>query len=278
MLTTAGARYGRFRILRPIGAGAMGTVHVAVEAATERLVALKTLALDDEEARQRFVAEAQALTRLDHPDIVTVLEAGQNAHVGWLAMELLSGCDLRRYTRAARLLPEPLVLVVGQRLAQALDHAHRRGIVHRDVKPSNVMVDWPAQRVTLTDFGIARLDDAGRTRSGVVPGSPDYMAPELLAGAPPDARSDLYALGVLLFELLTGRRPHEADSMGALLHSVAHAPAPDLRQLRPDLPAPLAELVARTLQRDPAKRAPDALALAAQLHEVGRFLRTAPPG
>jgi eukaryotic-like serine/threonine-protein kinase len=135
-----------------------------------------------------------------------------------------------------------------------------------------VMVDWAGGRVTLTDFGLARLDDAARTRSALVPGSPGYMAPEMLAGAPPDARSDLYALGVLLFELLAGRRPHEAASLGELLQRVATDAAPDLRALRPDLPAPLADALARTLARRPAQRPADARTLAAELQAAAAIL------
>lgn len=276
MAAESGARFGRYRIVRRIGDGSSGSVHLAVDDASGQALALKTLPLADDDARQRFHAETQALARLEHPDIVSVLDAGQTPHTGWLAMELLAGCDLRRYTRTARLLPEPLVLTLGARLALALAHAHGRGVVHRDLKPSNVMVDWAAGRVTLTDFGLARLDDAAQTKSGIVAGSPDYMAPELLAGGAADARSDVYALGVLLFELLSGRRPHVADSLGRLLHLVASAPAPDLRSLRPELPAPLAVLLAAMLGRRPAERPADLQALAAQLHEVAAAVAAAP--
>jgi serine/threonine-protein kinase len=266
---------GRYRLLRPLGAGAHGSVHLALEAGSGRALALKTLALPDAESRARFATETAAVRRLGHPDIVAVLDAGQSGRSGWIAMELLAGSDLRRYTQPARRLPEAVVLSIGGRLALALAHAHERGVVHRDIKPANVMVDWVAGRVTLTDFGLARLDDAARTRSGLVPGSPGYMAPELLAGAPPDARSDLYALGVLLFELLAGRRPHEAASLGELLHRVANQAAPDLRTLCPELPAPLAETLARALARRPDRRPGDARALASELQAAAALLPAA---
>jgi len=265
-------RFGAWQIVRALGAGAHGSLHLARDERNNRWAALKLLPLGDDEARTRFVGEAQALGRLAHPDIVGVLGHGQAGRVGWLAMEPLGGSDLRRYTRPARLLPEALVLDIGVRLALALAHAHERGVVHRDIKPSNVMVDWTSRRMALTDFGLARLDDASRTRSGVISGSPDYMAPELLAGAPANAGSDVYALGALLFELLAGRRPHEAESLGALLRRVATMPAPDLRGMRPDLAPAVADAVGQALQCRPADRPRGAAAFATALQAAAARL------
>ncbi|MDH4052724.1 MAG: serine/threonine protein kinase, partial [Rubrivivax sp.] len=184
-------------------------------------------------------------------------------------MDLLHGCDLVRYTRPGRLLPEPVVLRLAERIARALAHAHARGVVHRDLKPANVMVDWAADRVTLTDFGLARLADAERTRTGLVLGSPVYMAPELLAGEAASARSDQYALGVLLYQLLTGELPFDALQLGELLRQVAQqAPLP-LQAHRPDLPsdllAPLQALIGELLAKRAADRPTDGDALAARL-------------
>jgi serine/threonine-protein kinase len=247
----------------------MGVVHLAYDPAASRHVALKTLALCNEfsggdfsEACARFLAEAGTAKRLSHPDIVTVHAAGEHGGTAWMAMELLSGCDLGRYTHMSRLLPEPLVLQLVERLARALAHAHARGVVHRDIKPGNVMLDLPARRIKLTDFGIAALADLSRTRTGVVLGTPMYMAPEQLAGAQADARSDLYSLGVLLFQLLTGRLPHEHASLGELLRQVARVPAPDVRTMRPALSPAVAAVVATALQKPPAARHASADALA----------------
>jgi serine/threonine-protein kinase len=268
-------RLGPYRLQRELGRGSMGVVHLAVDSRSGQPVALKSMALGTDlspaelqQLKQRFLAEAEAARRLSHPDIVQVHGAGEDAGRAWMAMELLSGCELGRYTRRPRLLPEPLVLQIGARLARALAHAHAQGVVHRDVKPANVMIDLASGQLKLTDFGLALLADLSRTRTGVVLGTPWYMAPEQLAGAEADARCDLYALGVLLFQLLTGRLPHEHSSLGELLRAVAREPAPDLRSLRPDLPTPLAELVARLLQVQPSARPADAQQVADALERL----------
>ncbi|HMO49238.1 MAG TPA: serine/threonine-protein kinase [Rubrivivax sp.] len=263
---------GPYRLLRVLGRGSMGVVHLAVDSRTQQPLALKLLSLGqglsaDEyaQARERFLAEADTARRLSHADIVSVHGAGEQDGRAWLAMELLSGCELGRYTHMSRLLPEPLVLRLVERLARALAHAHAMGVVHRDIKPANVMLDLPAGRLKLTDFGVAGLADPSRTRTGVVLGTPYYMAPEQLAGAAADARSDLYALGVLLFQLLSGRLPHEHASLGELLRAVATEPAPDVRMLRPGVAPALAEVVAWALQKRPGQRPASALDLAGAL-------------
>ena len=278
-----GQRFAGCRVLKPLARGALGVLDAEVDEASGEGRALKLIAplpgTDAQAAReaaQRFAQAAAAATRLRHPDIVRVHGAGTEGGRAYLVMDLLGGCDLSRYTQRARLLPEPVALRVAERMARALAHAHAHGVVHRDLKPANVMVDWAADRVTLTDFGLARLADAERTRTGLVLGSPSYMAPELLAGQAADARSDLYALGVLLFLLLAGELPFDAPSLGELLRQVAGEPAPDLRQRRPGgataatgatgaAPAAMdavAELVAQLLHKQPARRLADGGALA----------------
>jgi serine/threonine protein kinase len=263
---------GPYRLLRTLGRGSMGVVHLAIDGRTQKPLALKVLTLGHDlpepeyaQLRERFLGEAEAASRLSHPDIVRVHEAGEKDGTAWLAMELLRGCDLGRYTHMSRLLPEPVVLKLVERLARALAHAHALGVVHRDIKPGNVMIDLPAGRVKLTDFGVAGLADMSRTRTGVVLGTPFYMAPEQLAGATADARSDIYSLGVLLFQLLSGRLPHEHASLGELLRAVARETAPDLRTLRPALSPALATLVARALHKQPGGRHADGNQLADEL-------------
>jgi eukaryotic-like serine/threonine-protein kinase len=216
-----------------------------------------------------FMRNATASAALIHPGIVTLYRAGVEGGLGWLAMEPVPGGDLSRYTQPQRLLPEPVVLQVGESLALALTYAHGQGVVHRDLKPANVLVDWPSRTVKLADFGLARLPDALQTDTGVVLGTPAYMAPEQIAGSLPTPSTDFYALGVLLFQLLAGRLPHLGESMGQLLMQVAREPAPDLRALRPGLPPALADLVARLLAKRPADRWADGAALAQAMRDIG---------
>lgn len=262
-------------IRRTIGSGASATVYLAEHLATGEWVALKLIheaddASDEERAdlRQRFQHEAQTAGRLQHPGIVRIIDAGDEAGQLWAAMEPVPGCTLQRYTDRARLLPPPVAVDIAQQLAAALAHAHEAGVVHRDLKPSNVLVDLPTGVVKLSDFGIARFDDGARTRTGVLLGTPGYMAPEQLAGTAADARADLYALGVLLFELLTGRRPHESNSLGEFLRAVMADPAPDLRVHWPGAPPDLAELLAAMLAKVPADRPASAHAVADALARV----------
>lgn len=270
-----GATFAGFRIERLVARGAVGALYAATDPRDGLPVALKILPLvseyegaDLEEARTRFLQEAQTAARLRHPDIVAVHGAGEAEGRAFIVMELLSGCDLTRYIRPARLLPEPVALRVAARIAEALAYAHGMGVVHRDVKPANVMVDLPRHLVKLTDFGIARMDDGLRSRSGVMMGTPSYMAPEQLAGGRLDGRADLYALGVLLFQMLTGRLPYEAPSMGQLLAQIARGEPQALRVLRPDLPPALVDLVTALLQKHPAERPGDGHAVTQALHEI----------
>jgi eukaryotic-like serine/threonine-protein kinase len=275
--SAAGLRFGPYRVVRTLGQGSMGVVYLALDDACGDAVALKVMALAGNpggaalaEARTRFLAEAEPMRRLSHPDIVALRAAGESGGSGWLAMDLMTGTSLERYTRPARLLPEPVVLGLGERIARALHHAHEAGVVHRDVKPANVMVDWATGQLKLTDFGLARLADAERTRTGLVLGSPAYMAPEQLAGEPATPRTDLYALGVLLFQLLAGRLPHDDSSLGALLRSVANDPAPPLRALQPAVSPGAAALVGRLLGKRPDQRPPDAGSVADELQALCR--------
>lgn len=274
-LLRPGSALGGYRIQRLLGRGATGAVYLAFDRASGRAVALKTLAFaqqfdayDLAETRARFVREAQTASRLRHPNIVEVYGGGEERGIAYIAMQLLPGSTLVRYTSAARLLPEPLVLHIAAGIAEGLAHAHEAGIVHRDIKPANVMLDLTDRQPKITDFGIARAADSARTRTGLVLGTPLYMSPEQLAGAPPDGRSDLYALGVLLFQLLTAQLPYEAGSMGALLQAVATKDARSLRGLRPELPQPLDEFMARALNRSPHERFPDGRQFARGLREL----------
>lgn len=268
-----GSDFEGYRIHRLLGQGTMGAVYLASNA-RRRLVAIKALALaqqfdrdDLPAARERFATEARSAARLKHPCIARVYTSGQARGIDYLVMQALPGCSLDRYAQPARLLPEPLALHVAASVGEGLAHAHAHGVLHRDVKPANVMLEAASRRVKILDFGLSRLTDNARTRTGLVLGTPAFMAPELLAGSAAHPGSDLYALGVLLFQLLTARLPYEGDSMGALLRAIASGPPQALATLRPDLPAGLGALVARLLDKSPLTRPADGTALAAELRE-----------
>lgn len=235
---------GRYQIGARLGRGAIGQVFEGIDMRHGRPVAIKMIPLPGEAETasrrdwlKRLHREAAISERLRHPDIVAVLDAGLEGPHGWLVMERVNGVDLQRYTPRHRLLPEALVMRIGARLAAALQHAHHQGIVHRDLKPANVLVDLPAGRLKVADFGIAGADGQHDiTRTGHTLGTPAYMAPEVLAGATAGPAADAYALGVVLYELLSGRRPHVADTLGELLRAQAQQPGIPLDAQRPDLP------------------------------------------
>ncbi len=264
------------------------TIYQATERSTGRLIALKTVRIGSTSGtdrglwRERFLREAAAAARLKHEYIVAVRAGGVqgegDAATGWLAMEWVHGTDMSRYACANRMLPEHVVVGICQRVAIALALAHRSGIVHRDIKPSNVLFDPTTGTVKVTDFGSARVADTAATRSGVMMGTPAYMAPEQLAGADATPQCDLYALGVLLFELLIGRRPFEADSMGDLLARIAHQAPPRVRMLRPELPPLLDDVVARLLAKSPGLRQESAHQVALELRLARQQCAAAAPG
>lgn len=277
---------GRYRLGTLLGTGGASQVYEAIDLRSGNAVAVKLIDLPAEadptqraEWQGRLKREADLSRRLSHPGIVAVLEAGLEGRQAWLAMERVRGVDLGRYTQPQRRLPENLVLRIGAQVAGALARAHRLGVVHRDLKPANVIVNLAAGQVKLADFGVARDAGAEPTRTGLSLGTPAYMAPELLAGEPASPASDAYALGVMLFELLAARRPHEADTLGALLRAAASHPPASLRLLRPDLPAPAAAAVEQLLARLPADRPADLDAWAAHAAALGALMgRLIAPG
>ena len=250
-----------FELGAEIGRGAMAIVYKATQRSTGRQVAIKRLALSREfsaedlaDVRERFMREARAAGALHHPDILQVVDAGEDGRDAWIALEYVLGRDLSLFTRPGQLLPVREVVQLGARLARALHHAHTQGVIHRDIKPANVMLDRVNGSLKLMDFGIARIGDGSRTRTGLVLGTPSFMSPEQLAGLKVDGRSDLYSLAVLLYQLLTGRLPHQSESMARLMQQIATEPAPDVRQFRPGLPESLALVLAVALEKRPELR------------------------
>jgi serine/threonine-protein kinase len=254
---------GQYELQRLIARGGMGAVYLARERDLNRLVAIKVLDLEagrSRALRERFRAEARTMAGLSHPSIVPVHAAGETAEVAWYAMRYVRGESLAaRLRREGRLTPDEARRVLLQ-LAEALDHAHRRGVIHRDVKPENILLEEESGRVVLVDFGIAADPLVWRRRAepGVTAGTPWYMAPEQLAAeAELDGRSDVYALGVIGYLLLSGRLPFDGKSFGEIAaQHFTHTPEP-LRFLAPRAPRELSAAIMRCLAKDPARRWPD---------------------
>ncbi|MBS1199328.1 MAG: serine/threonine protein kinase [Proteobacteria bacterium] len=274
-----GASFAGYRIERELGHGAMANVYRARDERTGRIVALKLLSLGDDwpedrldEARLRLLREAEAASRIQHPDIVGVYEAGEHAGLVYLAMEFVEGVSLGTHTYEGRLLPPRMVTEMCGRVADALQFAHQRGVVHRDIKPANIIFDQQSRRIRIMDFGVARFSDSHMTRTGIVLGSPSYMAPEQFDGRPVAAQSDLFSLGVSLFQLLTGQLPFRADSMPGLMLAIATQPHPPLRTIRPDLPGALGAALDRAMQKEPPARFGSAAEMALVLHDCARAI------
>ncbi|MFN4117862.1 CHASE2 domain-containing serine/threonine-protein kinase [Acidovorax sp.] len=266
---------GRYQIDKELGKGAMGVVYQGRDPKIGRVVAIKTLALSQEfegnalvDARSRFFREAETAGRLQHPHIVTIFDAGEEHDLAYIAMEFLKGADLAPACRKDHLLPVATVLSIAARVADALDYAHAHNVVHRDIKPANIMFDSGSDTVKVTDFGIARITDSSKTRTGLVLGTPSFMSPEQLAGKKVDGRSDLYALGVTLFQLLTGMLPLRGESMTELMHKIATVEPPDIRQLRPELSESIAKVVALALMKRPEARYQTGRQFAADLRQA----------
>ena len=252
---------GRYQIEKELGKGAMGKVFLGKDPKIGRVVAIKTMALGEEfdgdeltDARERFFREAESAGRLQHQNIVTIFDAGEEHDLAFIAMEFLKGKDLMSVCRPGELLPVPTVLSIVIRVAEALGYAHLQNVVHRDIKPANIMYDSDTDTVKVTDFGIARITDSSKTKTGMVLGTPSFMSPEQLAGKKVDGRSDLYSLGVMLFQLLAGVLPFRGESMAELMYKIASEDAGDIRGLRPELPANLANMIARSLSKQPEAR------------------------
>jgi serine/threonine protein kinase len=274
-----GQAFAHYRIERELGRGAMATVYRARDERNDRLLALKLLTIGDDwpeerlaEARLRLLREAEAAARIQHPDIVDIYEAGEHEGIVFLAMEFIEGVSLGTHTYQGRLLPPRMVTEMCARVADALQFAHQQGIVHRDIKPANIIFDQHSRRIRVMDFGVARLVDSHATRTGVVLGSPSYMAPEQLDGGQISGQADLFSLGVSLFQLLTGQLPFRSDSIPGLMHAIATQPHAPLRTIRPDLPTALGGALDRALRKVPAERFESAAQMARALHDCARSI------
>lgn len=264
-----GKTIGNYQIAEEIGRGGMGTVYRAYQTSLNRWVALKVLSpalAQNEEFLKRFKQEALATAALDHPNIVHVYDAGEEQGAHFIAMEYIGGGNLlTRLKELSASLPTGEAVSIAAQIAIALDFAHRNKIVHRDVKPSNILLD-PEGRAVLSDLGIAHaLEGTRLTQTGTTMGTPEYMSPEQAEGKLLDGRADLYSLGIVLFEMLTGRVPFQTDSPLATMYKQIHEPPPDLQKIDRKLPAKLSQALKRALAKDQAQRFPSGQQMASDL-------------
>jgi len=252
---------GRYEIDKELGKGAMGVVYLGKDPKISRIVAIKTMALAQEfeadeleDVKARFFREAETAGRLNHPNIVTMYDAGEEHDLAYIAMEFLKGKDLVPYTKQPNLLPLPKVLSIVARVADALGYAHGLHVVHRDIKPANIMYDPESDTVKVTDFGIARITDSSKTKTGMVLGTPSYMSPEQLAGTKIEGHSDLFSLGVSLYQLVCGKLPFEGDSMAQLMFRIASEPHTDILSITPDVPPCVVAIINKALAKKIADR------------------------
>ena len=250
-------RIGKYRIEEQIGQGGMGTVYRAHDPVLDRTVAVKVLAphlARDASLVRRFDEEARALARVQHPNVMRVFSVGQDGGLRYYAMEFVAGQTLRASMEAQGPMTLAHSMAVFQQLLDAVGAIHSAGIIHRDIKPGNIMLD-PSGRAVLMDFGLAKTyDRESFTTLGSILGTPEYMAPEQAQGGKVDARADVYALGSVLFEMLTGRPPYEGKDPITIIRKKISDPVPSVRAFRPDLPACAGEIFARLLARDSAER------------------------
>ena len=252
---------GRYQVEKELGKGAMGVVYLGKDPKIGRVVAIKTMALAQEfdedelvEVKERFFREAETAGRLNHPNIVTIYDAGEEHDLAYISMEFLKGQDLLPYTKPGNLLPPQTVFSIVARVADALDYAHAQHVVHRDVKPANIMYEPESDSVKVTDFGIARITDSSKTKTGMVLGTPSYMSPEQLAGRKIEGSSDLFSLGVTLYQMLTGQQPFQGDSMAQLMYKIANEPHPGILTIDPSLPPCASAIIDKILQKQPEQR------------------------
>ncbi|SFZ74558.1 CHASE2 domain-containing serine/threonine-protein kinase [Chitinimonas taiwanensis] len=270
---------GRYRVEKELGKGAMGVVYLGKDPKIGRVVAIKTMVLSQEfepdeleEARKRFFREAETAGRLNHPNIVTIYDAGEEQDLTYIAMEFLKGKDLTPYTKAGQLLPLADVMHIVIQVAEALDYAHRQNVVHRDIKPANIMYELDSRQVKVTDFGIARITDASKTRTGLVLGTPSYMSPEQLSGKKIDGRSDLFSLGVMLYQLSVGGLPFSGESMAELMFRIANEPYRNPREINPKLPECLVSVIDQALHKNADERFQSGQAFADALKQCAATL------
>ncbi len=275
-------KIGRYKILEELGHGAMGMVYKGQDPIIDRFVAIKTIRFDrfyeDREIqglKDRFFKEVQAVGKLNHPNIVTVFDVGEDGTLSYMAMEYVAGESLSQYTSPNRLLPVEEVLRLVSEVARALDFAHRLGIVHRDVKPANIMLT-PSGLVKVMDFGIAKLPTSTLTQTGSILGTPSYMSPEQINGQGVDGRSDLFSLGCVFYELLTGAKPFQGETLSALINQICQESSIPASKQSPKVPSLCDPILARALAKLPESRYQSGKEMAEDLRKALEAIKNSP--
>ncbi|MGD2272629.1 MAG: serine/threonine-protein kinase [Desulfobacterales bacterium] len=260
---------GRYEVLKELGQGAMGVVYLGKDPRINREVAIKTLKYSDvdphklPEVKKRFFREAEAAGKLSHPNIMTIYDVGEDYDMAYMAIELLKGQDLADYCEKDKLLPVKKVLTIGAAVAEALDYAHNQGVVHRDIKPDNILL-LENDEVKVADFGIARVMSASTTETGMILGTPNYMSPEQVAGEKVDGRSDIFSLGVVLYELFSGEKPFKGDNLTNLMYAIANVNYIPLKEVVRKTPSCCSEVVDKLLTKS-VRRRPKSAAIVVDL-------------
>jgi len=276
---------GRYEIQKELGRGAMGIVYLGKDPKINRSVAIKTVRFDDDvdeatakSVKERFFREAESAGTLNHPNIIRIFDAGEDNDISYIAMELLDGEDLKKYAEKANILPPAQVVEYVALVADALDYAHANGVVHRDIKPANIM-RLKDGTLRVTDFGIARITASSKTQTGTVMGTPSYMSPEQIAGKKVDGRADLFSLGVMLYEMMTGEKPFDGESIATLLFRISSEPHPDpvLKASERVTPA-LRAVIDKALQKNPDNRYQKGGDMARDLREAVKNPQGIPSG
>ncbi|MDP2878509.1 MAG: serine/threonine-protein kinase, partial [Sulfuricella sp.] len=275
-------KLGRYEILSELGQGAMGVVYKAIDPLIDRTVAIKTINLNlsgDELAdfEERFHREAKSAGRLNHPNIVTIYDVGRTDHVAFMAMEYLEGRELKEIIASGEAPQPDRVAEIIAQIADALAFAHDHGVVHRDIKPANIMVLRNGS-VKITDFGIAKMSSGSRTQIGIILGSPKYMSPEQVAGKPVDGRSDIFSLGAVLYELLTGKPAFggENSTLTSIMYQVLNEMPASPTGINPSIPVAFDYIVARALAKAPENRYQSAREMANDLRNYKNLTATSP--
>jgi predicted Ser/Thr protein kinase/tetratricopeptide (TPR) repeat protein len=267
-------KIGKYKVIEVLGKGAMGIVYKAMDPDINREVAVKTIHFDtaaegreQEELQQRFMREAQAAGRLTHPNIVMIYDVGREGGMTYIVMQCIEGRSLAKIIGGDERLPVDYIVRLMTQVCQALDYAHQKGIVHRDIKPANILLDTSGNPF-LADFGVARMETSTVTQTGTVMGTPSYMSPEQVMGKKIDKRSDIFSLGVILFELLSGKRPFAGDSITTVMYKIVHDVPLSLKEVQKDVPAGFDFIVSKALAKDPEQRYQSCLEMAYDLANV----------